>query len=281
VDVGVSYRQDLAGTGDIFGLGAGWVWNIPRVNVDAGVQVSPASGGVFDADASKPSGLNGYVLEDLVFHQTPGVLPVRDDATGGVEYGYSLVYRGGLTDYFNTAGDLVARVDGFGARVDYVWDQGASHRLIAVIDGAGNRATMNWTGTGVEAVAPARSDGVVAKTVLEVVGGRLGSIMDLTEEKVVFTYQDGGLLERIVSASGAVTEVSYQILSGVVNPVVAVDRVRVLDQATGAVLSVREWDVVGDHNAQGYPFTQVRPCCGVLGMTNTGTKPSSLTGQPR
>jgi hypothetical protein len=79
------------------------------------------------------------------------------------------------------------------------------------------------------------------------------SVTDPTEEKVVFTYQDTGLLERVVSASGAVTEVSYQTLPGVVAPQVAVDRVRVLDQTTGAVLSVREWDVLGDHNAQGNP----------------------------
>jgi YD repeat-containing protein len=253
VDVGVSYRQDLAaGNGDVYGLGAGWVWNIPRVNVDSGVQVSPASGGVFDADASKPSGLNGYVLEDLVFAQTPGVLAERD-GVGSVEYAYSLVYRGGLTDYFNTTGDLIARVDGFGARVDYVWDQNASHRLIAVIDGAGNRATMNWTGVGVEIVTPQRSDGVITKTVLEITGGRLVSVTDPTEEKIVFTYQDAGLLERVVSASGAVTEVSYQTLPSTVNPQVAVDQVRVIDQDTGATLSTREWDVLGDHNAQGYP----------------------------
>jgi YD repeat-containing protein len=253
VDMGVSYRQDLAASnGDVSGLGPGWVWNMPRVNVDAGVQVSPASGGVFDADASKPSGLNGYVLEDLVFRQTPGVLPTRD-SVGVVEYAYSLVYRGGLTDYFNTTGDLVARVDGFGARVDYVWDEGAAHRLVAVIDGAGNRATINWTGVGVEIVTPQRSDGVGVKTVLETAGGRLISVTDPAEEKVVFTYQDTGLLERVVSASGAVTEVSYQTLPSTVTPVVAVDQVRVIDQTTGATLSTREWDVVGDHNAQGNP----------------------------
>jgi RHS repeat-associated protein len=253
VDVGVSYRQDLAaGNGDVYGLGAGWVWNMPRVNVDSGVQVSPASGGVFDADASKPSGLNGYVLEDLVFAQTPGVLPERD-SVGVVEYAYSLVYRGGLTDYFNTTGDLVARVDGFNARVDYVWDEGASHRLIAVIDGAGNRATINWTGVGVEIVTPQRSDGVVAKTVLETAGGHLISVTDPTEEKVVFTYQDTGLLERVVSGSGAVTEVSYQTLPSTIAPVTAVDQVRVIDQTTGATLSTREWDALGDHNAQGNP----------------------------
>jgi YD repeat-containing protein len=170
-----------------------------------------------------------------------------------VEYAYSLVYRGGLTDYFNTTGDLVARVDGFGARTDYVWDQGASHRLVAVIDGVGNRATINWTGVGVKVVTPQRSDGMVSRTVLEVTGGRLVSVTDPTEERVVFEYQDTGLLERVVSASGAVTEVSYQTLPSTIAPITAVDRVRVVDQTTGATLSTREWDVLGDHNAQGYP----------------------------
>jgi hypothetical protein len=72
VDVGLSYMQELAAVGaNRFGLGAGWTWSGSFVDVDAGVRVFPASGGVFNADQSKTSGLDQYVLEDIVFSQEP------------------------------------------------------------------------------------------------------------------------------------------------------------------------------------------------------------------
>jgi YD repeat-containing protein len=105
---------------------------MPRVEVDGGVQVFPASGGIFVADASQPSGLDRYTLEDVVFTQESGVLPERL-GVGAVSFAFSLAGTGGLTDYFNAAGDVVARVDVFGTRVDWLWD--SSHRLVGVVDG--------------------------------------------------------------------------------------------------------------------------------------------------
>jgi hypothetical protein len=50
-DLSVSYRQNSSETEEQ-GVGARWVWGVSRVVVDGGVKVFPASGGVFDADAS-------------------------------------------------------------------------------------------------------------------------------------------------------------------------------------------------------------------------------------
>jgi YD repeat-containing protein len=264
VDVGLSYSQGLAAGGvDRFGVGAGMGWSGSFVDVDGGVKVFPASGGMYNADASKPSGLDRYVLGDLVFTQELGVLEARD-GIGEVEYAYSLEYAGGVKDYFNAAGDIVARVDVFGYRTDWVWDAGASHRLVGVVDAGGSRVTVVWTGAGVEVVAPPRSDGVQARTVLEVMGSRLVSVTDPTGERVEFGYEDDGLIDRVRSGAGAVTTVSYQVLPDTSK---AVDRVRVIDEATGTELSVREWDVVGERTASGWP---TYPGAGALWASGDG-----------
>jgi hypothetical protein len=155
-----------------------------------------------------------------------------------------------MTDYFNTAGDLVARVDVFGARVDWVWETGASHRLVRVIDGGGSWIDVLWHEARVEIVAPVRSDGVVAITVVEFSAGQLISIINPVGETITCSYREtGGVLERIVSSQGTVTEVSYQELpNGFV-----VDRVRVLDSTSGAELATRKWDIVGANMARGWP----------------------------
>jgi YD repeat-containing protein len=110
---------------------------------------------------------------------------------------------------------------------------------------------MLWTEAGVEVVASQRSDGIVARTMLHVSGGRLVGVTNPVGENIQFEYEDAGLLVRVASESGAMTEVSYQKLA---DARVAVDQVRVVDSRTRAVLSVREWDVVGDHTASGWPM---------------------------
>jgi YD repeat-containing protein len=232
---------------DRFGLGTRWGWPGSFVDVEGGVRVFPASGGVYYADASQPSGLSGYVLGDVFFTQKEGVLPARE-GVGATSYAFSLAYTGGTTDYFNTAGDVIARVEVFGTRIDWVWEP--AHRLVGVVDGAGSRAQIVWGESEVSIVGPQRSDLVSPVTVLEVSDGRLVSVTNPVAERVTFGYGNGGLLDTAWAASGAVTEVSYQKLQ---DSNVVVDQVRVLDSATGKQLSVREWDVVGDHTAHGWP----------------------------
>jgi YD repeat-containing protein len=134
-----------------------------------------------------------------------------------------------------------------------VWDAGGTHRLVGVVDGAANRVEMVWTDTGVEVLSPARSDGVVAKTVLKVGGGRFISVTNSAEDTITFAYNTdeyAGLLEDVRTKSGAVTHVSYQRLT---DTSVAVDQVKVLDSITGRELSSREWDVIGEHTPSGWP----------------------------
>ena len=63
---GLSLGWDSRGVGeDRFGLGNGWGFGLGFVDVRDGVRVFPSSGGVFEVDASHPSGLSGYGVEDL------------------------------------------------------------------------------------------------------------------------------------------------------------------------------------------------------------------------
>ena len=53
---------------------------------------------------------------------------------GEQEVGFVLRELGGVTTWFNTQGDPVVRVDGFGNRMDWVWDENVQHRLVGVIE---------------------------------------------------------------------------------------------------------------------------------------------------
>ena len=125
---GLTMGWDSRNTGgdDRFGLGNGWGFGLGLVDTRDGTRVFPSSGGVFEVDESHPSGLRDYGVKDLRFEQTPGeTLEGRADGmVGEQEIGYVLHELGGVTTYFNGNGNPVARVDGFGNRSDWVWDQG-------------------------------------------------------------------------------------------------------------------------------------------------------------
>ena len=146
VSGGVGVGWDSGVGVDRFGLGPGWrVSGVGFVEPVGGVRVYPSSGGVYEVDASVRSGLAGYTLGDVVF--TAGVGCVAGAGWGG---GCTVVCVraarvGGLTSYFDAAGDPVARVDAFGNRTDWVWDAQVGHRLIGVVDPVGVVTGLDWS----------------------------------------------------------------------------------------------------------------------------------------
>jgi YD repeat-containing protein len=254
VDVVLGYSHDLAVQSvDPHGFGIGWGLNTLRVNRDGGIRVLTPSGGMYEADESDASGsgLHGYTLGDVFFSQTSGVLPAREGVTEKTMYAYSLAHTGGTTYYFNVFGDQIACVDVFGTRVDWEWAPEGTHRLISVTDGGGSQAQLVNTDTGMEIIAP-HHEGEVSRTVLDISGSRLLSVTNPAEQKTTLHYQDdGGFLERIISAAGSVTEVIYQSIRGM--PERVVDQIRVVDLLTGTQLLIREWDLVGEHTWHGFP----------------------------
>ncbi|KAA9108270.1 RHS repeat domain-containing protein [Microbacterium rhizomatis] len=252
---GLGLRWDSRAVGaDRVGFGAGWVIaGLGDVEVIGGVKVHPASGRVYDADASAPSGMAGYLLGDVVFSQTGGMLPGRPDGlVGDREYGFVLSQTGGTIGYFSATGDPLTQVDGLGNRSDWDFAPDGSHRLVRMVDTVGVVTRVDWSdppAARVTRAAGASAGAAVVSGVVELDGGQVTAVVDAVGGRVTVGYDPRGLISRIAGVSGAVDEVSWQTLA---DGSTAVDRVRVVDGLTGAVLSEREWDALSGE-ASGWP----------------------------
>ncbi|MDR5701503.1 RHS repeat-associated core domain-containing protein [Agromyces aerolatus] len=248
---GVSVGWDSrAAAVDRSGLGAGWsVAGLAHVDTEGGVRVSPASGGMFPADATVPSGLSGYLLGDVVFRQRPTEIPARADGRrGNVSAAFELVESGGVRTFFTATGDPVVRMDANGNRSDWEWSGG--HRLMRVIDVAGVVTELDWSDPGRVNVLTGAGSKRRATGTVELDGGRVAAVTDASGGRVHVGYTPAGLVGRLAGVSGAATEVSWQ---GLTDGRAAVDRVRVVDTGTGAELSMREWSAQAGL-ASGWPM---------------------------
>jgi YD repeat-containing protein len=220
---GLSWSSAAAGV-DRFGLGPGVVISdVGYVDVAGGVRVFPGSGGMYEADASVPSGLRDYVRDDIRFRVTTGVLPARADGTvGDRAYGFVLEELGGSTAYFAEDGDPVARVNALGQRLD--WEFDAAGRLTRTVDADGVVTVWDWVdpaGVRVTTGVGTQSELVY---VVDASRGFVASVTDPVGGITRFTF-DRGLLTQVSGVSGAVSEVSWQTL---LDGAPAVDRVRVV-----------------------------------------------------
>jgi hypothetical protein len=172
---GLGLRWDSRAVGVDVGFGKGWTLGTASVDTSGGVRVVTSTGRAFRVDPLEPSGLSGYETGDLAFRVGPGTLPARTDAAvGAVEYAYVLRELGGVITYFSQAGDPVARVDGFGNRTNWTWQEG--RRLVGVVDADGVVTGLDWdTEPGVVLIRPSRLPLAERGTVNEVVFCFLGS----------------------------------------------------------------------------------------------------------
>ena len=182
------------------------VRGIGGASVDGGVRVHPAAGGCEEAVASTPTGLAGYVQEDLTFAQTSGEIDV--DGVGSIGYAYVLTHSGGR-DYFNAFGDLVVREGLLGDRTVFQWQDGNAHRLLRVRDNAGVSMRLDWSDEGVTVTSDPRSDGVISSSSAAIDSSGVTSFVDPSGIQSALAYEND-LLSRVTHASGAVTEVSYR-----------------------------------------------------------------------
>jgi len=249
--VGLQWESLSAGR-DRFGFGGGWsVAGVGFVDVSGGIRVVPARGDVFDVDDTVSSGLRGYEFADLRFEQVSGVVPVRSDGLVGERWhAFRLLELGGAVSYFDAAGNPVARIDRFGARTDWQWADGASHRLQRVVSPVGVVTAFGWSEPDRITVSTRAGSGPASVWTIERDGGRLVGVVEPGGAHTRVTYSETGLVSRVSAASGAATEVSWRPSS---DAGAAVERVRIVDQSTAAVMSERSWSPVTG-SASGWPI---------------------------
>ncbi|WP_308799922.1 RHS repeat domain-containing protein [Agromyces silvae] len=242
---------------DRFGFGGGWSLGLARVETRGGVRVFPASGGVFEMDATHPSGLLGYPLADVAFRRAEaGAALEGRDGGPAVRYAYVLHELGGTRTYFTDAGDPVVHVAADGARTDWRWVDGFDHHLGAVVNADGLVTELDWSdpsevvvrpGANVTAAPEGSGAGGVWRVRLD--GGRLDRVRDPVGRETHIGYERAGLASRVVTASGAITVLTWHPTT---DGVPRVAEVRTHD-ATGREYLSREWWAVGGVAPSGWP----------------------------
>lgn len=254
----LSWDSRLAGV-NRYGFGERWGIASASVDTDGGVRVRPASGGVFEADASQPSGLSGYSGHDVVFRAAePGAqLEARPDgAVDAQPYAFELHELEGRRTLFNANGDPIATIGTSGDRTDWVWAEGEQSVLAEIVSVDGVSTALDWTdtevtfrpGSNVTSPAPGSGAGGVWRVALR--DGALVSVTDPLDQVTHVSYDDAGLVTSIGAASGAVTSVAWGTGD---DAVPRVSTLRVHDE-DGAELSRREWSAgEGGATSSGWP----------------------------
>jgi RHS repeat-associated protein len=252
---GLSASWDSRRTGaDRSGLGPGWDWTIGSVVTEGGIRVFPASGGVYEADASVTSGLRGYEVGDVKFEQRDGTLPARAGVVEARPYSYVLTELGGVTTFFSASGDALAQSGPTGQRTDWLWSSAAAHRLIAVVDARGVRTDLVWDDAASSLVVrPAVNAGGAAahEWRVQLADEGVSSVTDPLGQTTSYGYAEAGLVTSISGASGAATSVAWHQAD---DGITRVDELTTTDPA-GAVLSSRTWQMSGTTAPTGWPAT--------------------------
>lgn len=290
---GLGMRWDSsAADDDRYELGERWSWaGLGHVDVLGGVRATTPTGRVHEVDAAAASGLLGYDLADVRFTQEAGVVPARDDALVPAREGrFTLAELGGVETVFGDDGDPLVRRDAFANRTDWIWDELAPHRLLRVVHAiglvstvdrsvpgsilvttaSGGAGTAEQSGTA-EQPAPTELSGTIEQS-----GGRVEAVHDATGGVTRFDYTDDGLLERVSTPTGAVTEVGWRTRPDGTR---TAELVRVTDGMTRAPLTVREWRPVHG-SASGWPHPQeftTTVADGTTTVTSTYTPSGLLT----
>jgi RHS repeat-associated protein len=237
---------------DRSGLGVGWGWAVGSIDVQGGVRVFPSSGGVYDADASAPTGLAGYGGGDVRFEQREGMLEARPGVVETRLFSYVLHELGGGSTYFSAAGDPIAQVAATGDRLDWLWANEPAHRLTAVVGAEGVRTELEWTADQETVVVrPAANVPGSAGSEWRIELGTYGptEVVDAGDHVRSVGYDPQGNLVAVTSATGAATEVEWASSQ---DGVTRVSRVQTVEP-DGDELSTREWSVAAGDSPTGWP----------------------------
>jgi RHS repeat-associated protein len=270
LDLAWDSRAAVAG-GDAAGFGVGWGLGLAEISTSGGVVVHLPSGGSYAADASHPSGLAGYGVNDVWFEQRLGVLPAREidpsaglpgQAPGGVEYAFVLHELGGTVSYYAASGVLLARVSALDERTDWVRDEAVPARLVGVVSPDGIVTRLDWDDPGVVLVTPGVNlpgeidpvtdeVGPVPVWRVELDGGRVATVVDPVGGRFEVGYDRvSGLVSGVSSPSGGNTQLEWQAFP---DTTARVSRVRTVE-GDGTEVSVRSWAPAGDGTpSSGWP----------------------------
>jgi RHS repeat-associated protein len=264
---GLALQWDSRRLGDDrYGFGAGWSVGLTHVATEGGIRVFPASGGVYEADASHPAGLAGYPTSAVRFDQIPdGELAARTDGVvGRTAFAFRMRELGGTTTYFTRDGDPVARVSASGQRIDWIWAEETPHRLERMVDESGVETQLSWDdgSATVEVTRGANLPGPHAVWRVERSDVGVTGLVDPEGERLALGYEHD-LLTRVDDPGGSRTTVAW---SSHDDGVLRVESLHTADER-GIEVSVRTWGRTGVETDTGWPTIQTASGAGSASLS--------------
>ncbi|MER7959984.1 RHS repeat-associated core domain-containing protein [Streptomyces sp. NPDC096030] len=262
VELALAYDQTAAAAGaGRHGLGQGMGLGKPFIDPDGGGSLhTPGGSYPLRPGDTEGTGLERYLLKDLVLRDAPGTLPARDGAEGVPRaYRWVLTYDDGRKHYFSPEGDLIAEQDVFGHETAYAWNtEGGEHRLEKAVDAFGQAVTFGYSREDqVTVTSPVRSDGQQPQVVLHLDAGRLTEVTYPEDQTVRLAWdytpegQPGRLLTRVEAPTEAVTRIGYDSPHGF--PVVS--SLRVTDREGKNLTPERTFRLAAEGEHAGHDFT--------------------------
>ncbi|MCR8843766.1 hypothetical protein NQ117_08705 [Paenibacillus sp. SC116] len=174
------------------GLGKGWTWDIPYVR--PGTYYTPnyvtlPGGSTYASDTYDRKRLSGYPYDDLIFGEH------NVDVINGIQTGYILKYKSGMTYYFAKEGYLIRQEDTYGNYLDFKYQRnGDGHLLTQVTDPLGNTLKLDYFG-----------DKIVASNGRDKVIYQKATITETTKPETTIQY-----LQSVTDVAGRTTYYNYQ-----------------------------------------------------------------------
>ncbi|RRJ67000.1 RHS repeat protein [Paenibacillus oralis] len=186
-----------------FGLGKGWIWDIPYMKTESGIQYVYIPGiGTYALDGAK---LEGYPWRSpqvgRVGEKTAEKL---DDLFGVSDAAYQLVdYTGGTSCYFDSRGYPLLITNRYGNYIEFSWNSDGLRRVITY-PGAGQLGNF---------ISLSYSSGKITATSYDSNTGEQQTVQYI-KGTVEANNRNQEILKQVIDPAGRVTTYNYNILSG-------------------------------------------------------------------
>ncbi|MEC0230636.1 RHS repeat-associated core domain-containing protein [Paenibacillus alba] len=199
----------------LYPIGKGWSWNTSSIesNIESNKYLRRylhlAGSGVYKIDDN--NNLVGYPWKDLTFASDSGTVVVN-----GVKSANVLKSIHGTNQYFSSSGKLIQISDSYNNQIQFIYEDVAPYRLIAISDNIGNTISIAYTSN--YSVLITKGNQTIIYTLSWRNGKQiLASVTDAIGRVTVYDYDIKGSKYNLLDTTAEMDN-AYALLTGVTHP---------------------------------------------------------------